>query len=283
MKLSALNPHIRYAQFHSASSKMRTEPSICYDCRLFYFDSISGSINIKNNGKYNISQKTVVFLPPETEYELNITFKEKASFIVLNFDLDNTNEHITASIGTATKKTFKKELVPPYDLPKELSSPIIRSFTNIKRTLIQCINCFIIKNDFYRENASALLKLCLLETLKDDVKIAHSQLCKDVLSYIHENYGVTTLTNEDIASNFNYHPYHLSNIIKEETGKTLHQFLIYYRLRLARDLLVTTQYSISEISWKCGFGSTAYFIKLFRKNLGMTPKDYRKQYATATP
>lgn len=282
MKISELNPHIRYAQMHKASFRMHTEPSICYDCRLFYFDNIAGTINIGNK-KYNISHKTAVFLPPETEYELNIVFKEKASFIVLNFDLNNVNEHITSSIGTATKRNFNKELVPPYDLPNELSMPIIRNLTHIKRTLIQCVNCFIIKNTFYRENASALLKLCLLEILKDDTEIAHSQLCKDVLSYIHENYSVTTLTNEDIASNFNYHPYHLSNIIKEETGKTLHQFLIYYRLRLARDLLVTTQYSISEIAWKCGFSSTAYFIKLFRQNVGMTPKDYRKQYETTTP
>lgn len=280
MKISELNPHIRYAQMHKASFRMRTQPSICYDCRLFYFDNISGSITIAGE-KYNISQKTAMFLPPETEYELNLVFDKNSCFIVLNFDLTTVNEHIASSIGTATKHSFKKEIVPSYDLPYELSKPIVRNLTHIKRTLIQCVNCFIIKNDFYRENASALLKLSLLEILKDDAKIVRSQLCKDVLSYIHENFSNTTLTNEEIASNFNYHPYYLSNIIKEETGKTLHQFLIYYRLRLAGDLLVNTQYNISEISWKCGFGSTAYFIKLFRHNIGMTPKDYRKQNGTS--
>ena len=147
MKISELNPHIRYAQMHKASFRMHTEPSICYDCRLFYFDNIAGTINIGNK-KYNISHKTAVFLPPETEYELNIVFKEKASFIVLNFDLNNVNEHITSSIGTATKRNFNKELVPPYDLPNELSKPIIRNLTHIKRTLIQCVNCFIIKKRF---------------------------------------------------------------------------------------------------------------------------------------
>ena len=277
MKMSALNPHIRYAQLHKSAFKMHTSPSICYDCRLFYFDNITGTITV-NHEKYNILNKTAVFLPPETEYELNILFKEKASFIVLNFDLTITNEHIASSIGTATKSTFEKSLVPDYELPPELSQPIIQNLPHIKRMLIQCVNGFIIKNTFYRENASALLKLCLLEFVKDETKIAHSRLCKDVLSYIHENYALSTLTNNDIASKFNYHPYHLSNIIKEETGKSLHQFLIYYRLRLARDLLLTTQYSISEIAWRCGFGSTAYFIKLFRQNIGMTPKEYRKQY-----
>lgn len=277
MRMSELNPHIRYAQLHKNIFEMNTEPSICYDCRLFYFDNIYGTI-IANGQKYNISHQTSIYLPPETVYKLDIVFREKASFIILNFDLNSDNDHITTSIGTATVANFKKDTVPPYSLPHELSQPVIRNISQIKRTLVQCVNCFIIKSNYYREDASALLKLCLLEMLKDDTGIARSGLCKDVLTYIHENYFVTTLTNEDIAANFNYHPYHLSNIIKEETGKSLHQFLIYYRLRLARDLLATTGYSVSDIAWKCGFGSTAYFVKIFRQNVGMTPKKYRDQY-----
>jgi len=277
MKLSYLNPHIRHARLHETALKMQTELSICYDCRLFYFDNISGSIIIKNE-EYEITNKTAVFLPPETEYKLNLSFGRNPSFIVFNFDLTNENEHIENSIGTATKSNFNKSLVPAYEMPNEFNLPIIHNLAHIKRMLIQCTNCFIIKNDFYREYASALLKLCLLELLKDNLKIVHSQLCKDVLAYIHENYALSTLTNEDIAANFNYHPYHLSNIIKNETGKTLHQFLIYYRLRQAKDLLLTTKYGINEIAWKCGFGSSAYFTKIFRQNFCMTPKDYRRRY-----
>lgn len=277
MNFSALNPHIRFAQTRTAVFSMYAEPSVCYDCRLFYFDNIQGSITVKDE-KYNIINKTVIFLPPETEYKLNLSFKENPIFIVLNFDLTVANEHIAKSIGTASKSTFDKSLVPSYELPEELSHPIVRNISQIKHMLIQCTNYFIIKNSYYRENASAMLKLCLIELVREDSKTENSQLCKDVLSFIHENYSVTNLTNEDIAARFNYHPYHLSNIIKEETGKTLHQFLIYYRLRLAKDMLLTTTYEISDIAWKCGFGSSAYFTKIFRQNTSMTPKDYRKQY-----
>lgn len=226
---------------------------------------------------------TSIVFPPETEYALKLSFAKDSSFIVLNFDLTNENEQIETSIGTATKSNFDKSRVPTYELPDELSRPIVHNLPHIKRMLIQCTNCFIIKNDFYRENASALLKLCLLEFLKDNSKIVHSQLCKDVLSYIHENYALPDLANKDIAANFNYHPYHLSNIIKNETGKTLHQFLIYYRLRLAKDLLLTTKYDIAEIAWKCGFGSAAYFTKIFRQNFGTTPKYYRRQHENTAP
>jgi len=80
---------------------------------------------------------------------------------------------------------------------------------------------------------------------------------------------------KDIAEHLNYHPYHLSAIIKQETGKTLHQYLIYYRLQIAKNYLLTTDYDILDIAWKCGFSSATYFIELFRKNTGTTPKKYR--------
>lgn len=277
MNFSALNPHIRFAQTRTAAFSMYAEPSVCYDCRLFYFDNIQGSITIKDK-KYNIINKTIIFLPPETEYKLDLLFKENPIFIVLNFDLTTANEHIAKSIGTASKSTFDKSLVPSYELPEELSHPIIRNISQIKHMLIQCTSYFIIKSPYYRENASAILKLCLIELARDDSKMENSQLCKNVLSFIHENYYVTNLTNEDIAEHFNYHPYHLSNIIKEETGKTLHQFLIYYRLKLAKEMLLTSALEISDIAWKCGFCSSAYFTKIFRQNVGITPKEYRKQY-----
>ena len=122
-----------------------------------------------------------------------------------------------------------------------------------------------------------LLKLCLLELIRHNISdTPYSLLCEKVLTYIHEKYADTTLTNEDIARVFNYHPYHLSRIIKQETGKTLHNYLMYYRLRIAKNLLVTTQYDIEDIAWRAGFSSSTYFIKQFRLNTGLTPKKYRK-------
>ena len=147
----------------------------------------------------------------------------------------------------------------------------------MKASLTQCTDNFLKKIGFYRERSSALLKLCLLELVCQNFSnTAYSLLCEKVLTYIHENYSDPTLTNNDIAEIFNYHPYHLSRIIKQETGKTLHNYLMYYRLRIAKNLLITTQYDIETISWRAGFSSATYFIKLFRLNTGMTPKKYRK-------
>jgi len=49
MELYEINPHIRYGRIHKASFKVRTDISICYDARLFFFENTEGTITV--NGK----------------------------------------------------------------------------------------------------------------------------------------------------------------------------------------------------------------------------------------
>ena len=274
MRISDINPNIRYARVHKTYFRTKKDTNKCYDCRIFFFNNATGSV-IVNEKKYSILNKTAIFLPPETEYKFNITFKKNGSAVVMDFDLDQRHENLKASMGTASVSTFDESILPSYETIEELAKPIIRKIPQIEQMLIQCTENFIFKNQFYRENSSALLKLCILEFIKQNNKHSQSALCDEVLSYIHDNFASSSLTNEDIAENFNYHPYHLSRIFKKETGKTLHKYLIYYRLQIAKNYLLTTKYDISEIAWRSGFCSSAYFIKIFKENIGMTPKEYR--------
>ena len=275
MKASDLNPYIRYARIHKAHLHTKKSVSKCYDCRIFYFENTPGNV-IVNGKKYNILNNTTAFFPPETEYKFNIDFSDGGKVFVIDFDLVNDYEDVKFPLGTATKDNYDPDLSPTYNQFEDLSSPIIRQIPQINTLLTQCTDSFILKDTLYREKSSAILKLCLLELIRQNSKNTHSKLCEDVLSYIHQNYTLTTLTNEDIATKFNYHPYHLSRMIKQETGKTLHKYLIYYRLQIAKDFLLTTQYDISEIAWRSGFCSAAYFIKIFRENICITPKEYRQ-------
>ena len=276
MKLSELNPFIRYARAHLVAFRTQKEVSICYDCRIFFFDRISGSV-VANGQVYELHDKSILFLPPETEYTFNILFKDRGKIIILDFDLTFHNNHLQASLGTATPHTFDPDSVPPYTLPKELSKPFIRIIPNVEHLLMQCVDNYLYKNSCYQEISSALLKLCLLEMIQKSDHTAQTDARKNVLSYIHKHYSNPSLTNKDIAAKFGYHPDHLSVLIKQETGKTLHQYLISYRLQIAKNYLLTTQYDISEIAWRCGFCTAAYFIKLFRDHTGTTPRSYRKQ------
>ena len=275
LKISDINPHIRYARIHFAHNNT-SRYSICYDCRLFFMENASGYV-LANDTKHNFSNGDILYLPPRTKYRFHFKSNENLKIIILNFDLINDFSHIEASLGTATEQTFNPDISPHYEINELLREPIVKQMPQMKASLTQCTDNFLKKIGFYRERSSALLKLCLLELVRQNFSnTAYSLLCEKVLTYIHENYSDPTLTNNDIAEIFNYHPYHLSRIIKQETGKTLHNYLMYYRLRIAKNLLITTQYDIETISWRAGFSSATYFIKLFRLNTGITPKKYRK-------
>ena len=145
MQLSDINPFIRYARAHRVAFRTQKEISICYDCRVFFFDNVSGSVSI-NQKLYQLHNKSVLFLPPETAYRFNILFKETAKVIVLDFDLTYENAHLENSLGTATEKTFDNTLVPPYSLPSELSQPIMRVVPQLERMLTQCTEYYFYKN-----------------------------------------------------------------------------------------------------------------------------------------
>ena len=275
MKLSDLNPFIRYARSHQVQFPPPKEGSICYDCRLFFFDNISGSITV-NGEVYPLYNKTVIFLPPETRYRMNILFKENARIITLNFDLTCRNDSLKDSLGTATESTFDPGKVPAYSLPKELSLPIFSQLPQAEHTLTQCADQFLWEGMYYRESSSALLKLTLLDMLHRNTLGSQTDLCREVLSYIHAHYSDPSLNNLRIAAQFGYHPDYLSSLIRRETGKTLHKYLIGYRIQMSKNYLLTSQYDISEIAWRCGFCTAAYFIKLFRETTSMTPNTFRK-------
>ncbi len=66
--------------------------------------------------------------------------------------------------------------------------------------------------------------------------------------------------------------------IKEHSGKSISQFIRAIRLNKAKELLLTDDHTIAEISYKVGFGSPAYFNKCFHDEFGMPPGEFKKKF-----
>ena len=71
---------------------------------------------------------------------------------------------------------------------------------------------------------------------------------------------------------------YLGRIFKKYTGMSFHEYLLITRLNAAKSKLEHTNMSIVDISTECGFCSSAYFGNVFKKKLGCTPNEYRKQF-----
>ena len=69
---------------------------------------------------------------------------------------------------------------------------------------------------------------------------------------------------------------YLATIFKQETGKTISEFVRERRIKHAKRLLATTQLQIQTIASQCGIMDLQYFSKIFKKITGKTPKEYRE-------
>jgi len=72
-------------------------------------------------------------------------------------------------------------------------------------------------------------------------------------------------------------PSHLSRVFREETGATLTEYITARRLREACLLLSVSTLPVGEIAPRIGFANVPYFVRLFRRNFGVTPLQYRKK------
>ena len=72
--------------------------------------------------------------------------------------------------------------------------------------------------------------------------------------------------------------YYMVHAFKKYKGLSPINYLINRRLDEARHLLETTDYPVSKIALASGFSSQSYFSQVFRKELNMTPGEYRKKH-----
>ncbi len=93
-------------------------------------------------------------------------------------------------------------------------------------------------------------------------------------SYINENYLVIDFSIENLASHFNMTLANISNYYKSQTGTTLISHVTKLRLEKAKELLITTDYSINKITEEIGYLSSSSFIRKFKNVYGVTPKQF---------
>ena len=66
---------------------------------------------------------------------------------------------------------------------------------------------------------------------------------------------------------------------KEYTGSTPTQYLLSLRISNAQSLLESTSYQVAEIADIVGYSNPLYFSRLFKKQCGVTPTEFRKQFS----
>lgn len=94
---------------------------------------------------------------------------------------------------------------------------------------------------------------------------------------------ITIYTNKkfelsELAAELNINSSYLSQLFKRETGETITAYTTKLKIQIAKKKLSESNYLIQEVAASIGMYDVNYFSKLFKKHVGLTPRDYRKKY-----
>lgn len=124
-----------------------------------------------------------------------------------------------------------------------------------------------------------LLSFCTgaMELLCSQQKKGGSLLCQQALEEIDRHYKEENLSLMSLSTLLDVSPNHLSACIKKYAGESFINILIQKRMRMAKDLLLTTPMKVLEIAQQCGYSDQHYFSYCFKKYCGISPNTLRRQ------
>lgn len=99
---------------------------------------------------------------------------------------------------------------------------------------------------------------------------------KTVLEYIEQEFAFP-ISLGDLANQAGMNPNYFCRIFKEIIQQTPLEYVMRYRVEQAAMLLTSSALPITEIALECGFNDCSYFIRVFKRLKGMTPKQYQHQ------
>jgi AraC-like DNA-binding protein len=104
---------------------------------------------------------------------------------------------------------------------------------------------------------------------KDQIDIA--------IKYITENYN-RNITVDEISCNAHLSKYYFIKIFRSFTGSSPYEYLINYRISIAKKELLNSSRKINEIAQITGFNDVNNFIRCFKQIVGTTPLEFRRHW-----
>lgn len=128
--------------------------------------------------------------------------------------------------------------------------------------------------EFFR---SQIIVPIIQSLMKEKEEAAGPDIIQQLMAILKESNGKLTLN--ECAQQMNYHPNYLSKVLKRERGVTFTEIVNDEKLKQAKYMLLTTEYSIAEISERLEYNNVQNFIRFFKNHVGFTPAAFRKEHS----
>lgn len=286
MLLKDINPFVRKAITTTLTVNIKSDvfnELQTSDCRLFYILSGTGSMIIEDK-VYVLRPGCTILFQSGTRYIWQIDSKEGIHYVAINFDYTHNHTHIKKSFHPVHSNLFHKTDILEnivFSDCKELNTPIILNDASPLEARMKLLSTeYFLGDDYCDELLSSILKSIIISMVRA-LNIKNNPygnkgfiLTQKIIQYIQQHYE-EDISYEMLSEIFHFNPSHINRVFKKNTGKSLHSFILDYRLNIAMELLRSQATSINEIAVMVGFTDIPHFIKTFKKFTGLTPARYR--------
>jgi len=276
MTLTDINPYMRFARRRECA--FSPVEKIAFDHRLFFIEK--GSAVFYLDGQvYKAEKGDLLFWRSGIRYRVEST--PDAVVSGCNFDFLRTPDTPLLPIFPVAADRFTGKVLEQVDFSDTHAFDhafCIRNTYGILAKLHELYEEYASRQVFYEQRCSALLKDILVLCVRfgsGNQAASSARITQEVLSYIRQHYA-EPLTNEHFSEVFHYHPNHLSQLVKEQTGLPLHRYIRTLRVYAALELLQSTRLTIAQIAEQVGIGDIHQFSKAFRQIIGVSPSTFRK-------
>lgn len=276
----------------------------------FHFDNVFG-MNPVHTHYFDLCQVGDLFLSPEAQvpehvqYCFEITFVVQGNgiiyangnpYYVKKHDLQFSFLNESHTLQADAKIPLRYFYIALNPVPNTVCETMILSlqkycaqnacvfsfpdiFENVKKLLVEIYN----KSIFYEKRAEALIMDILITIFRQVTNVktekrAEKPMQKEVIIYNVVNYINSCdklITLKDISQKFFYDYNYISRNFKKLMNVSLRDYLYDIRLEKAKQLLETTDKSITEISESLGYSCIHSFSRSFKQKFGISPEKYK--------
>jgi AraC family transcriptional regulator len=191
--------------------------------------------------------------------------------VIGRYNILKDPEVIKAGILEQLQRAFNGEVVHL----KNVKVPL-ESFEELYKTDCYHINALYQDGTVFPildENKNVLYVVVLMFTRKYKGK----ESIIDAQEYLKKNW-IKDFDIDDVSRAANLSPSYLSRLFKKEVGVTLYNYYLNIKIEKIKEKLLDPNLSVSQAFAACGLDYNGSFAKLFKKNVGLTPSEYRKSF-----
>lgn len=243
-----------------------------------------GPINVQVGTKqFRLEEGTGCFIPSEQLHGAYPCGDKPFKLHAVVFSID-----LVRSFGYDLIESHYLEAIKSFSLVHSLKiTP--KTDQRMLRTIVMMIECYSSKETSYELKVKGYLFLLFADIFKkqswvhnEEVtqkELTKTELLKKVLQYIDQNYK-QKLTVLELASHIQMSEGHFSRFFKALVRMTPMEYINTIRINKACTLLQKSNRKMLDIALDVGFQNQSYFIRLFKKQKGCTPKEYKMRIGT---